>query len=77
MRCPGNGSRSTNVCGYFLERYPVAESLLAKGAGLGTILAFMMSVTTISFPSLVMCQKQSRKNFWEHLSESYVWELSL
>lgn len=40
---------------------PVAESLLAKGAGLGTILAFMMSVTTISFPSLVMLSKAIKK----------------
>ena len=40
---------------------PVAESLLAKGAGLGTILAFMMSVTTISFPSLVMLSNAINK----------------
>lgn len=40
---------------------PVAESLLAKGAGLGTILVFMMSVTTISFPSLVMLSKAIKK----------------
>lgn len=40
---------------------PVAESLLAKGAGIGTILAFMMSVTTISFPSLVMLSKAIKK----------------
>lgn len=36
---------------------PVAESLLAKGAGLGTILSFMMAVTTLSFPSMVMLGK--------------------
>lgn len=36
---------------------PVAESLLLKGAGLGTILAFMMAVTTLSFPSMVMLSK--------------------
>ena len=40
---------------------PVAESLLAKGAGIGTILAFMMSVTTISFPSLVMLSMAIKK----------------
>ena len=40
---------------------PVAESLLAKGAGIGTILALMMSVTTISFPSLVMLSKAIKK----------------
>jgi hypothetical protein len=36
---------------------PVAEALYAKGAGLGTILAFMMSVTTLSLPSLIMLKK--------------------
>jgi uncharacterized membrane protein YraQ (UPF0718 family) len=33
---------------------PVAEALLAKGVSLGTVLAFMMSVTALSLPSLVM-----------------------
>ncbi len=33
---------------------PVAESLLFKGAGLGTILSFMMAVTTLSLPSIIM-----------------------
>ena len=33
---------------------PIAEALYNKGAGLGTILAFMMSVTTLSIPSLIM-----------------------
>lgn len=36
---------------------PVAEGLLAKGAGLGTILSFMMAVTTLSLPSLIMLRK--------------------
>lgn len=36
---------------------PVAESLLAKGASLGTILSFMMAVTTLSLPSLIMLKK--------------------
>lgn len=36
---------------------PVAEALLYKGAQLGTILAFMMAVTTLSLPSLVMLKK--------------------
>lgn len=36
---------------------PVAEALLGKGALLGTVLAFMMSVTTLSLPSLVMLSK--------------------
>lgn len=33
---------------------PIAEALFSKGVGLGTILAFMMSVTTVSIPSLTM-----------------------
>ena len=36
---------------------PVAESLLFKGAGLGTILSFMMAVTTLSLPSLIMLKE--------------------
>ena len=36
---------------------PVAEALLSKGAQLGTILSFMMAVTTLSFPSLIMLKK--------------------
>lgn len=36
---------------------PVAESLFAKGAGLGTILSFMMAVTTLSLPSMIMLRK--------------------
>lgn len=36
---------------------PVAEALLYKGAQLGTILAFMMAVTTLSLPSMIMLRK--------------------
>lgn len=36
---------------------PVAEALLYKGAQLGTILAFMMAVTTLSLPSIIMLRK--------------------
>lgn len=36
---------------------PVAEALLSKGALLGTILSFMMAVTTLSLPSLIMLKK--------------------
>ena len=36
---------------------PIAEALLAKGAQLGTILSFMMAVTTLSLPSLIMLRK--------------------
>lgn len=36
---------------------PIAEALYFKGVGLGTVLAFMMSVTTISLPSLTMLSR--------------------
>ena len=36
---------------------PIAEALLAKGVEIGTVLAFMMGVTTLSLPSLVMLSK--------------------
>lgn len=36
---------------------PIAEALLAKGAMLGTVLSFMMAVTTLSLPSLIMLRK--------------------
>ena len=36
---------------------PIAEALLAKGALLGVVLAFMMAVTTLSLPSLILLRK--------------------
>jgi len=36
---------------------PIAESLLEKGALLGVVLSFLMGVTTLSFPSMVMLSK--------------------
>lgn len=36
---------------------PIAEALLAKGALLGTVLSFMMAVTTLSLPSMIMLRK--------------------
>ena len=36
---------------------PIAEALLAKGALLGVVLSFMMAVTTLSLPSLIMLRK--------------------
>ena len=36
---------------------PIAEALVSKGAQLGTILSFMMAVTTLSLPSLIMLKK--------------------
>lgn len=36
---------------------PIAEALLAKGARLGVVLSFMMGVTTLSLPSMIMLRK--------------------
>lgn len=36
---------------------PIAEALVQKGVGIGTVLAFMMAVTALSLPSLIMLKK--------------------
>jgi hypothetical protein len=36
---------------------PVVQALLGKGAALGTVLAFMMSVTALSFPEMIILRK--------------------
>lgn len=36
---------------------PIAEALLAKGASLGVVLSFMMAITTLSLPSLIMLKQ--------------------
>jgi uncharacterized membrane protein YraQ (UPF0718 family) len=36
---------------------PIAEALLAKGVGVGTILSFMMGVTALSLPSMIMLKR--------------------
>ena len=36
---------------------PIAEALYYKGAGLGVVLSFMMGVTALSLPSIVMLRK--------------------
>ena len=36
---------------------PIAEALVAKGIGLGTVLAFMMAVTALSLPSLILLKR--------------------
>lgn len=45
---------------------PVAEALYLKGVGVGTILAFMMSVTALSLPSMIMLSKAVKPKllFW-------------
>lgn len=39
---------------------PIAEALLAKGVGIGTVISFMMGVTALSFPSLIMLSKVTK-----------------
>jgi hypothetical protein len=36
---------------------PIAEALVGKGVGIGTALSFMMAVTALSLPSLIMLKK--------------------
>jgi uncharacterized protein len=36
---------------------PIAEALIVKGVGIGTVLSFMMAVTTLSLPSIIMLSK--------------------
>lgn len=44
---------------------PVAQALLAKGAPVGTVVAFMMAVTTLSAPSLILLHRViSQRVLW-------------
>lgn len=45
------------IYGDIFGTIPIAEALLQKGASLGTVLSFMMAVTTLSLPSLIMLKK--------------------
>ena len=52
----GRGDRRTDV--YQRRRViPIVQALLAKGAALGTVLAFMMSVIALSLPEMVILRK--------------------
>ena len=45
---------------------PIAEALLAKGALLGVVLSFMMGVTTLSLPSIIMLKKAvNSRRIWK------------
>ena len=48
---------SAPMYAYIFGTIPIAEALLGKGALLGVVLAFMMAVTTLSLPSMVMLRK--------------------
>ncbi len=48
---------------------PIAEALLSKGALLGTILSFMMAVTTLSLPSIIMLKRAIKaKLLWTFIA---------
>ncbi len=47
----------TPMYGDIFGTIPVAEALLTKGAQLGTVLSFMMAVTTLSLPSMIMLKQ--------------------
>ena len=72
----GNGSRSTNVCGYFRN-----DTGCRKSAGKGRRAWNNSGIYDVCDDYFVPITgdvvKAIKKNFWEHLSESYVWELSL
>ena len=40
---------------------PIAEALVSKGVGIGTALSFMMAVTALSLPSMIMLKKVVKK----------------
>jgi hypothetical protein len=56
---------------------PIAEALLGKGAQLGTVLSFMMAVTTLSLPSLIMLRKAVKPKLLGCSSPSARWASSL
>lgn len=43
---------------------PIAGALLAKGAGLGTVVSFLMSITALSLPSIIMLSKSVKRKLW-------------
>jgi uncharacterized membrane protein YraQ (UPF0718 family) len=45
------------IYGDIFGTLPIAEALFAKGIGVGTVLAFMMAVTALSLPSVIMLSK--------------------
>lgn len=48
---------------------PIAEALLGKGALLGVVLSFMMGVTTLSLPSMIMLRKAVKpKLLWTFIA---------
>ncbi len=43
---------------------PIAEALVLKGVGIGTVLSFMMAVTALSLPSMIMIKKVVKKKLF-------------
>ena len=56
FRVDRDGHRRSDVCRY-LWNNPRRGSIVFKGVGVGTILAFMMAVTALSLPSIIMLKK--------------------
>jgi uncharacterized membrane protein YraQ (UPF0718 family) len=54
---------------------PIAEALFGKGALLGTILSFMMAVTTLSLPSIIMLRKAVKPKLLALFIGICLWEL--
>lgn len=52
-RCGRRRPEYTNAAGVI----PIVQALLAKGAALGTVLAFMMSVIALSLPEMIILRK--------------------
>ncbi len=57
---------------------PIAEALLAKGARLGVVLSFMMGVTTLSLPSMIIFAQSGKTSAtWYFLLQYALWALFL
>ena len=46
---------------------PIAEALVGKGVGIGTALSFMMGVTALSLPSIILLKTVVKPDFWQYL----------
>ena len=60
-RATGDSSRRSYVCGYFSEPSQSQKACSQKGQDLERFLSFMMAVTTLSLPSMVMLSKAIKK----------------
>ena len=68
----GHPGGSAHVRGY-IRYHPGGGGTAGQGAQLGTILSFMMAVTTLSLPSLIMLRKAVNPGCWPCLWPSVWW----